>query len=75
MYVPSFRKACTSGIFMFLILYLQKVRHIKQLPVDMNAIKEGLSSLMAPSQQPMFSPHMYAVINVFILLLSFPTAI
>lgn len=45
-------------------LFLQKVSHIKQLPVDMNAIKEGLSSLLVPSQKPMFSPHMYVVINV-----------
>lgn len=45
-------------------LFFQKVRHIKQLPVDMNAIKDGLSSLMAPSQKPMFSPHMYAEISV-----------
>lgn len=45
-------------------LILQKVRHIKQLPVDVDAIKEGLSSLMVPSQKPMFSPHMYAVIDV-----------
>ncbi|CAK8533839.1 unnamed protein product [Lathyrus sativus] len=44
--------------FQLFFMTQEKVRHIKQLPVDMNAIKEGLSSLMAPSQQPMFSPHM-----------------
>jgi hypothetical protein len=56
---------------MFLQIYLQKVRHIKQLPVDMNAIKDGLSSLMVPSQKPMFSPHMYAVISVLFCSLIF----
>ncbi|CAI8594595.1 unnamed protein product [Vicia faba] len=44
--------------FQLFFMTQEKVKHIKQLPVDMNAIKEGLSSLMAPSQQPMFSPHM-----------------
>lgn len=39
----------------------QKVKHIKQLPVDMNAIKESLSSLTVPSQKPMFSQHMYVM--------------
>lgn len=44
--------------FQLFFMTQEKVRHIKQLPVDMNAIKDGLSSLMAPSQKPMFSPHM-----------------
>jgi hypothetical protein len=71
MYVSSYQTARISGIFMFMQLYLQKVRHIKQLPVDMNAIKDGLSSLMVPSQKPMFSPHMYAVISVLFCSLLF----
>lgn len=44
--------------FQLFFMTQEKVRHIKQLPVDMNAIKDGLSSLMVPSQKPMFSPHM-----------------
>jgi len=44
-----------------LYYFLQKVRHNKQLPVDMNAIKDSLSSLTVPSQKAMFSEHMYVV--------------
>ncbi|XP_057447352.1 uncharacterized protein LOC130739135 [Lotus japonicus] len=44
--------------FQLFFITQEKVRHIKQLPVDVDAIKEGLSSLMVPSQKPMFSPHM-----------------
>ncbi|AES94886.2 transmembrane protein, putative [Medicago truncatula] len=44
--------------FQLFFMTQEKVRHIKELPVDMNAIKDGLSSLMVPSQKPMFSPHM-----------------
>lgn len=71
MYVSSYQTAQIRGIFIFMQLYLQKVRHIKELPVDMNAIKDGLSSLMVPSQKPMFSPHMYAVISVLFCSLLF----
>lgn len=42
---------------------MQKVRNIKSLPVDINAITEGLSSLLLPSQKPMFNQHMYAHIH------------
>lgn len=40
----------------------QKVRNIKQLPVDLKAFMDGLSSLVLPSQKVMFSPHMYVVL-------------
>lgn len=43
------------------ILLMQKVRQIKQLPVDLKALMDGLSSLLLPSQKPMFSQHMYAL--------------
>ncbi|XP_021275633.1 uncharacterized protein LOC110410319 isoform X2 [Herrania umbratica] len=33
----------------------EKVRHIKQLPVDLKALQDGLSSLLIPSQKVMFS--------------------
>lgn len=42
-----------------LVLLLQKVRHIKQLPVNLKALMDGLSSLLLPSQKAMFSQHMY----------------
>lgn len=38
---------------------MQKVGHVKQLPVDLKALMDGLSSLLLPSQKPAFSPHMY----------------
>ena len=38
---------------------IQKVRHNKQL-VDLKAFKDGLSSLLIPSQKVMFSQHVYA---------------
>ncbi|XP_027923584.1 uncharacterized protein LOC114181358 isoform X1 [Vigna unguiculata] len=44
--------------FQLFFVTQEKVKHIKQLPVDMNAIKESLSSLTVPSQKPMFSQHM-----------------
>ncbi|KAK7247640.1 hypothetical protein RIF29_42527 [Crotalaria pallida] len=44
--------------FQLFFITQEKVRDIKYLPVDMKAIMEGLSSLMVPSQKPMFSPHM-----------------
>lgn len=39
---------------------IQKLRHIKQLPVDLKALQDGLSSLLIPSQKVMFSQHVYA---------------
>lgn len=36
----------------------EKYKNIRQLPVDLKAIMEGLSSLKLPSQTVMFSPHM-----------------
>ncbi|KAL2330430.1 hypothetical protein Fmac_018011 [Flemingia macrophylla] len=44
--------------FQLFFMTQEKVRHIKQLPVDMKAIMDGLSSLIVPSQKPMFDPHM-----------------
>ncbi|KAK4382849.1 hypothetical protein Sango_2833600 [Sesamum angolense] len=36
----------------------EKVRHIKQLPIDLKSLMDGLSSLVLPSQKVQFSPHM-----------------
>ncbi|XP_047182457.1 uncharacterized protein LOC124848730 [Vigna umbellata] len=44
--------------FQLFFVTQEKVKHVKQLPVDMNAIKGSLSSLTVPSQKPMFSQHM-----------------
>ncbi|XP_076910553.1 uncharacterized protein LOC143568236 isoform X1 [Bidens hawaiensis] len=44
--------------FQLFFITQEKVRNIKSLPVDINAITDGLSSLLLPSQKPMFSQHM-----------------
>ncbi|KAI3803180.1 hypothetical protein L1987_31329 [Smallanthus sonchifolius] len=44
--------------FQLFFVTQEKARNIKSLPVDINAIMNGLSSLLLPSQKPMFSPHM-----------------
>lgn len=44
---------------MFFSDFVQKFRNIKQLPVDLKTIMNGLSSLVLSSQEVMFSPHMY----------------
>ncbi|KAF5787671.1 hypothetical protein HanRHA438_Chr10g0468481 [Helianthus annuus] len=44
--------------FQLFFITQEKVRNIKSLPVDINAITKGLSSLLLPSQKPMFSQHM-----------------
>ncbi|KAJ4829215.1 hypothetical protein Tsubulata_024524 [Turnera subulata] len=41
--------------FQLFFITQEKVRNIKQLPVDLNAVKNGLSSLLLPSQKIMFS--------------------
>lgn len=44
--------------FQLFLITPQKVRHIKQLPVDLQALQDGLSSLLLPSQKIIFSPYM-----------------
>ncbi|CAJ1951653.1 unnamed protein product [Sphenostylis stenocarpa] len=44
--------------FQLFFVTQEKVRHNKQLPVDLNSIKDGLSSLTVSSQKPTFSQHM-----------------
>lgn len=53
---------------------MQKVRHIKQLPVDLPALMDGLSSLLLPSQKRAFSHHMYAS-NIFYIIVKFSLSI
>lgn len=52
-----------------LTLLMQKARNIKQLPIDLKAIMDGLSSLLLPSQKPLFSQTMYVVYHVDILII------
>ncbi|KAG6430219.1 hypothetical protein SASPL_108281 [Salvia splendens] len=44
--------------FQLFFVTQEKVRHIKQLPVDLENLVHGLSSLVLPSQQVHFSQHM-----------------
>ncbi|KAL7600951.1 hypothetical protein Lser_V15G23561 [Lactuca serriola] len=44
--------------FQLFFITQEKVRHIKYLPVDIKAIMDGLSSLLLPSQKPIFSQQM-----------------
>ncbi|KAJ7950715.1 putative Transmembrane protein [Quillaja saponaria] len=44
--------------FQLFFITQEKVRNMKQLPVDLKAVMDGLSSLLLPSQKPMFSQHM-----------------
>lgn len=44
--------------FQLFFITQEKVRHVKQLPVDLKALMDGLSSLLFPSQKAMFSQHM-----------------
>ncbi|KAK3019713.1 hypothetical protein RJ639_003149 [Escallonia herrerae] len=44
--------------FQLFFITQEKVRHIKQLPVDLKALMDGLSSLALPSQKVMFSQDM-----------------
>ncbi|XP_056174780.1 uncharacterized protein LOC115689447 [Syzygium oleosum] len=44
--------------FQLFFITQEKVRHVKKLPVDLTALMDGLSSLLLPSQKPMFSQHM-----------------
>lgn len=44
--------------FQLFFITQEKVRHIKQLPVDLKSLTDGLSALVLPSQKVMFSPHM-----------------
>ncbi|XP_047971385.1 uncharacterized protein LOC125214411 [Salvia hispanica] len=44
--------------FQLFFVTQEKVRHVKQLPVDLESLKHRLSSLVLPSQQVHFSEHM-----------------
>ncbi|KAJ3696515.1 hypothetical protein LUZ61_000220 [Rhynchospora tenuis] len=44
--------------FQLYFITQKRVRSINQLPVDLNALKEGLNSLVLPSQTALFTPHL-----------------
>ncbi|XWS28191.1 hypothetical protein CRYUN_Cryun25bG0044400 [Craigia yunnanensis] len=52
----------------------EKVRHIKQLPVDLKAFQDGLSSLLIPSQKVMFSQHVLSLSEDPALAMAFSVA-
>lgn len=64
---PISIKLLTPCIVLFLI---QKVRTIKQLPINVKSIRDGLSSLLLPSQKSMFTQHMYVYFIFSILIYS-----
>jgi hypothetical protein len=47
--------------FQLFFITQEKLKSMKQLPVDVKTLNEGLSSLLLPSQKVMFSPHMLAL--------------
>ncbi|XP_023516259.1 uncharacterized protein LOC111780168 [Cucurbita pepo subsp. pepo] len=49
---------CEKISFQLFFITQEKVRHIKQLPVDLKALMDGLSSLLLPSQKALFSQTM-----------------
>ncbi|KAL8470183.1 hypothetical protein ACS0TY_032885 [Phlomoides rotata] len=44
--------------FQLFFITQEKTRHIKQLPLDLKSLGDGLSSLVLPSQKVQISPHM-----------------
>ncbi|KAK9741561.1 hypothetical protein RND81_03G113500 [Saponaria officinalis] len=51
-----------------------KVKNVKQLPVDLKALMEGLSSLLLPSQKVMFSQHLIPLSDDPALAMAFSVA-
>ncbi|CAA7032366.1 unnamed protein product [Microthlaspi erraticum] len=60
--------------FQLVFITEEKVRRIKQLPVDLKALMDGLSSLLLPSQKPMFSQHMLTLSEDPALAMAFSVA-
>jgi hypothetical protein len=53
---------------------MQKVRNIKQLPVNVKSVTEGLSSVLLQFQKPMFSQHMLSLSEDPALIMAFAMA-
>lgn len=60
--------------FQLFMITPEKVRSIKQLPVDLKALMDGLTSLVLPSQKVMFSPHMLSLSDDPALAMAFSVA-
>ncbi|KAE8794042.1 hypothetical protein D1007_31337 [Hordeum vulgare] len=52
----------------------EKVRNIKQLPINVKSIRDGLSSLLLPSQKSMFTQHMLSLSEEPALMMAFSMA-
>ncbi|GAV83140.1 hypothetical protein CFOL_v3_26591 [Cephalotus follicularis] len=60
--------------FQLFFITQEKVRSVKQLHVDLNALMDGLSSLLLVSQKPMFSPQMLSLSEDPALAMAFSVA-
>ncbi|XP_043713138.1 uncharacterized protein LOC122661706 [Telopea speciosissima] len=60
--------------FQLFFITQEKVRNIKQIPVDLKALMDGLSSMMLPFQKAMFSPHMFPLSEDPALAMAFSVA-
>ncbi|XP_078166065.1 uncharacterized protein LOC144560694 isoform X1 [Carex rostrata] len=47
--------------FQLYFITQKRVRSVNQLPVNLNVLKEGLNSLVLPSQTPLFTPHLVSL--------------
>lgn len=60
--------------FQLFFITQEKVRQVKQLPVDLRALMDGLSSLLLPAQKPVFSPRMLTLSEDPALAMAFSVA-
>lgn len=52
---------CCVWKFFHTVIIFQKVTNVKMLPVNLTSLKDGLSSLLLPSQKIMFSHNEYVL--------------
>lgn len=60
--------------FQLFFITQEKVRHAKQLPLELKSLMDGLSSLLVPSQKVMFSQHMMTLSEDPALAMAFSVA-
>uniref|UniRef100_A0A2P2MFE8 Uncharacterized protein LOC8262552 n=1 Tax=Rhizophora mucronata TaxID=61149 RepID=A0A2P2MFE8_RHIMU len=60
--------------FQLYFITQEKIRNIRQLPVDLNALMDGLSSLLLPSQKAMFNQKLMALSEDSALAMGFSVA-
>ncbi|BAF12432.1 Os03g0570200 [Oryza sativa Japonica Group] len=61
-------------LFQLYFVTQEKVRNIKQLPVNVKSVTEGLSSVLLQFQKPMFSQHMLSLSEDPALIMAFAMA-